>query len=631
MNRIVTLTALLLASLLQAQAQTPTATKRQTFTAVASSTATNLIGSGVAYHQVSWNVTGTVSSCAAQVQQSATGTGSWTTLIDIPDCSTNGSSAIVNSTVNYIRLNVSTFSGSSTPTVTLIYNGYINNPAGGGGTPGGSSGQIQYNNAGSFGGITGSSASGANVILAGAFSLSGTITPTELTASVNNYSPTGLSGARTIVVSADADSYSITGLDATGVSDGREITIQVAYDSTYGVTIPSESVSSTAANRFSRAGIAPIAYFEPGANITFRYSTAASRWIEVGRNADLGTWLYSGPSSFDMSTGGYIFLGGGDTPKLIGITGVNDPWVDIQPGIDDVRWSGIRIVGNLSVTGTYTGTWNSCASLDSGCAATFGATTINASGLTLSTGAASVPIIGGPTASSTGFIRIRNAECINWRNSENNADESLCVDASEVLTYSGVIQAEGFTATGSGDWLPNAAGTINLGSATLPFETIFFSGTSGTPASNNFQLTGASTSGTRVVTFPDSNTNVPIIGQVITISGPSAARTYTFPNANATMSYTVASGDIALATSEIASEACSSAQTDTATGTATTDSIAFTFAADPTAVTGYAPVTEGGLYIVAYPTSNTVNFKVCNPTAAPITPGAITLNWIVVR
>jgi hypothetical protein len=37
------------------------------------------------------------------------------------------------------------------------------------------------------------------------------------------------------------------------------------------------------------------------------------------------------------------------------------------------------------------------------------------------------------------------------------------------------------------------------------------------------------------------------------------------------------------------------------------------------------------LTIFAYPTANNVNFKVCNNTAGSITPGAITLNWRVVR
>ncbi len=50
-----------------------------------------------------------------------------------------------------------------------------------------------------------------------------------------------------------------------------------------------------------------------------------------------------------------------------------------------------------------------------------------------------------------------------------------------------------------------------------------------------FQVSGVSTGTTRTVTIPNSNTTLPIISQVVTISGPTAARTFTFPDADATM------------------------------------------------------------------------------------------------
>lgn len=93
----------------------------------------------------------------------------------------------------------------------------------------------------------------------------------------------------------------------------------------------------------------------------------------------------------------------------------------------------------------------------------------------------------------------------------------------------------------------------------------------------------------------------------------------------------IAHGAKALATSAISSGTCTTAQTDTATGTATTDAVIASFSADPTSTTGYSPSITGMLAIIAYPTANTVNFKVCNNTAASITPGAITINWRVVR
>jgi hypothetical protein len=98
-----------------------------------------------------------------------------------------------------------------------------------------------------------------------------------------------------------------------------------------------------------------------------------------------------------------------------------------------------------------------------------------------------------------------------------------------------------------------------------------------------------------------------------------------------TTTRTIASGTLALATAAIASGVCATAQTATATGTLTTDVVTASFNGDITGVTGYTPATTGTLRVDIYPTANTVNARVCNATAASITPGAATLNWRVVR
>jgi hypothetical protein len=86
-----------------------------------------------------------------------------------------------------------------------------------------------------------------------------------------------------------------------------------------------------------------------------------------------------------------------------------------------------------------------------------------------------------------------------------------------------------------------------------------------------------------------------------------------------------------MGTSAVASGTCATVVTVSATGVATTDTITWNPNTDPTAVTGYAPLSTGNLYIWAYPTANNANFKVCNSTSASITPSALTLNWKVVR
>jgi hypothetical protein len=143
---------------------------------------------------------------------------------------------------------------------------------------------------------------------------------------------------------------------------------------------------------------------------------------------------------------------------------------------------------------------------------------------------------------------------------------------------------------------------------------------------NKMAITAPATSSTLAVadgkTLTASNT--------LTLAGTDAT-TMTFPSASATVSYTVTSGTSAMGTGAIASAACATVVTTSATGTATTDVIWWGFNGDPTGVTGYVPLTAGMLTIIAYPSANNVNFKVCNNTTSSITPGAITLNWRVIR
>ena len=120
-------------------------------------------------------------------------------------------------------------------------------------------------------------------------------------------------------------------------------------------------------------------------------------------------------------------------------------------------------------------------------------------------------------------------------------------------------------------------------------------------------------------------------GTDITLSSGATCTTTCTINVGSGVTRTIASGTAALGTSAIASAACASVVTVSATGTATTDVLTGGFNSDPTGVTGYVAAVTGMLTILAYPTTNNVNFKVCNNTGASITPGAITLNWRVVR
>lgn len=86
----------------------------------------------------------------------------------------------------------------------------------------------------------------------------------------------------------------------------------------------------------------------------------------------------------------------------------------------------------------------------------------------------------------------------------------------------------------------------------------------------------------------------------------------------------IANVQVVLPTATLTANTCSSVITTTMPGVTTTSTFTSAFATDASAVTGYG--SSGGLSIVMWPTANTNNLKLCNPTASSITPGAMTIN-----
>lgn len=139
------------------------------------------------------------------------------------------------------------------------------------------------------------------------------------------------------------------------------------------------------------------------------------------------------------------------------------------------------------------------------------------------------------------------------------------------------------------------------------------------------------TSGTLAVSATTGQTANQFLATPNGSSGAVGLRAMVVGDLPAGTTQTIASGTATLGTAAIASAAKASTVTVTATGVASTDALIWGFNSDPSSTTGYTPSTGGMLTIIAYPSSGNVNFIVCNNTAASITPGAITLNWRVVR
>jgi hypothetical protein len=100
---------------------------------------------------------------------------------------------------------------------------------------------------------------------------------------------------------------------------------------------------------------------------------------------------------------------------------------------------------------------------------------------------------------SAGYERLAKTDVINFRNNAASGDvNGLSLDGSDVVQVGGSLGVKL-----AGPLVPTVAAGSDIGSAPLPWKDLYLAGTSGTPGTNNFKITGASTSGTRVVTLAD--------------------------------------------------------------------------------------------------------------------------------
>lgn len=132
----------------------------------------------------------------------------------------------------------------------------------------------------------------------GELRFSGVISPAQLTASQNNWAPTGFAAASQIRFDTDAAGYSITGL-AVGQVDGSEMLL--ANDGAFPVTIPHEDVLSTAANRFDMSNDSDV-LLAAGATLLVTYDATASRWrVKGGAGSGGGATGGSGDEVFFLN------------------------------------------------------------------------------------------------------------------------------------------------------------------------------------------------------------------------------------------------------------------------------------------------------------------------------------------
>lgn len=121
--------------------------------------------------------------------------------------------------------------------------------------------------------------SGGNYTLAAgtkAVTRPGDLTPADITANVDNYSPSGLADASVLRLNVTSNA-NMSGLS--GGSDGREMVVYCTGSAT--LTLLHESGSSTAANRFVLPGDASMTLVK-NQGAQFIYDATQSRWVCVG-------------------------------------------------------------------------------------------------------------------------------------------------------------------------------------------------------------------------------------------------------------------------------------------------------------------------------------------------------------
>ena len=236
---------------------------------------------------------------------------------------------------------------------------------------------------------------------------------------------------------------------------------------------------------------------------------------------------------------------------------------------------------------------------------------------------------------SSGGASIKNKPALN----------SAATDSNVTSDGSGNVTATTFTATGS----PALTGTEGSAPSAPASgkDVLYVENTNGIASINSSSVKKYMVAPAASRTANQFVTNITAAGAQTTaaiaaadlpaaLANSTSVNGTTIPSGGVTLTRTIASGTIALATSSISTASCQtitqgSVNSAAATGTLTTDAISFAPNGSIKAITGYVPATTGGLTIVAYPTAGYVNFDVCNWTSGAITPGALTLNWRVVR
>ena len=213
-------------------------------------------------------------------------------------------------------------------------------------------------------------------------------------------------------------------------------------------------------------------------------------------------------------------------------------------------------------------------------------------------------------------------------------DTGCSTDGAGTMTCT-AQKAASFAGTGTTpSELTLPAGTGNI--AALPSNSAGFAAPASGGTSYLFKMPATITAGILHAAAPATGDNVNESALTSSAVSLTADVSGVLPVANGGTGSAVANTTITVGSGvAFSANTCSSytgtggtASTTTMTGLTTAMTITHTPTSDVHAVTGWSPGTGGSLYFTSWPTSNTLNDYVCNPTSSTITTGS-SVTWNV--
>lgn len=300
-----------------------------------------------------------------------------------------------------------------------------------------------------------------NAIIQNTVRFTGDITPTQLTADVNDYAPASFSSNIVLRMSSDA-TRTVTGL--AGGTEGRWIWIWNV--GAQAIVLKNESVLSVAANRFALANDYNLA---AGASVQIIYDATSSRW-RAGGSADSGT-----VSSVSVTTANGV--------SGTVATATSTPAISLTLGA--ITPSSVSATGNVSAGGDITVTGNDLvfggtSSLrDNGSGAVTLASASGQSANLTATGASAVNLASGVSTSANVFTFLApSLGTSNFVGHVFGVNTSTGNSVQQTFTYAGSGSASNLWSIG----MQNAAGAITFDGnrkVTIPVTTASTSTTTG--------------------------------------------------------------------------------------------------------------------------------------------------------